>query len=60
MRYELVEVDLEAPEDEAETLVSQGSLRKVSRDMEEALEEASEDYEERGYRWPTYRVQPAS
>lgn len=60
MRYELVEVDMEAPEDEAEMLVSQGSFLKVMGDLEDALEEALEDYDERGYEWPTYRVQPAS
>lgn len=56
MRYELVEVEA----DGTEVLVSQGSFRKVSRDLRESLEEALEDYNERGYAWPTYRVQPAS
>jgi hypothetical protein len=56
MRYELVEVEA----DGTELLVSEGTFRKVSRDMAESIEEALEDYDERGYEWPTYRVQPAS
>ena len=56
MTYELVEVEA----DGTETLVSEGPFRKVSREMRESLEEALEDYNERGYGWPCYRVQPAS
>lgn len=59
-RYELVEVNLEAPEGEEETLVAEGSLRRMTAALQESLEEALEDYNERGYRWPTYRVQPAA
>ena len=56
MMMELVEVDMETGE---EILVSTGSLRKVTRDRDESLEEASEDYEDGRYEWPTYRIQPA-
>jgi hypothetical protein len=60
MRYELVAVDLEAPDGEGEELIAEGSQRAMERELTEALEEASEDYEDGQYPWRALRVQPAS
>lgn len=60
MLMELVEVDLEIDDpEEAESLVATGTLREMEKALKESLENASEEYEEYGYSWPTYRIQPA-
>jgi len=58
-KYELVEVEADGTEGGRETLVATGTLRKMTAALQESIEEAIEDYDERGYDWPSYRVQPA-
>jgi hypothetical protein len=57
--HELVAIDLEAPEAEAEELIATGSRQQMEAELADALAEAQEDYDDGRYPWRALRVQPA-
>lgn len=59
MRYELVALEDETFEDEGE-LLAEGTWRQMERARDEALEEASQDYEDGRYPFRQLRIQPAA
>jgi hypothetical protein len=58
-RYELVAIDLEAPDGEGEELIATGSRQRMEAELADALAEAQEDYDDGRYPWRALRVQPA-
>lgn len=59
MRYELVALEDETFGDEGEFLAA-GTWARMARERDEALAEASEDYEDGRYQFRQLRIQPAA